>query len=616
MAQAPVIEARPATPPSRPVRMTRWQLAKQEEDFSMSLRSRSPPEPEPVKEDTAAAAQEPSPSQVHEAPEDMSEEEVAPPSQEEAVPQAVEEPQNAILEPSQESTREAPQAQGQTVTSPQEEHVQESTQAMVEEPVTTNANVPEQDVATPSLEVTKPEPKILTSEKPIEEAGTPATSVTPGRAISRSSTRSASRTPMRLEESISAIDDLEEALENVGRSLPSFDQLADDKSPRKARFSRTASPGKSPRHTAPRISMSPKVSRNPSLGPRSMKSAGLSRASSVRAPPKERTGSGEATDYLASKRRPISMTFAPPPPPAKSSKAPTTSDFQLPGERIAAELKAKKEERLKRMAEAGPAKARPISMPPPPKSTKPPTKSEFQLPGEKIAAELKARKEERLKRMAEGVATVPRQINLPPPPKSSKPRTVPKFQLPGEKFAAEMKARKEERLKREAEEANAAKKTAFKARPAPARKSVVAPVRQTAASQARERVMSKENTSGLTIQPLQRSSSVTANKRASIVQARSVSTSSSNRNSVFGIPGAAKPPPADAAVPKNKGREVFNRDRLEKEAQENERREKEEAAKRARVEAAERGRIASREWAKKQLEKRQAEARRAGEAMT
>ncbi|OAG07223.1 uncharacterized protein CC84DRAFT_1163442 [Paraphaeosphaeria sporulosa] len=613
-AQAPVIEEPPATSPSRPVRMTRRQLAKQEEDFSKSLRARDPPELEAVEEDTVAAAQEISSFKVREALKDKPEENIALSSQEqtEAGEEQVVEPQDAVLEPPQEFTEQLTQVQEQPATIPQEND-QDPATPTVEEQALTNADVPEQDVGTPSLEVTEPEPKVLASEKPVDEAATPATSVTPSRAISRSSTRSASRTPMRLEESISAIDDLEEALENVGRSMPSFDQLADDKSPRKARFSRTASPGKPPRQTGPRTSMSPKVSRNPSLGPRSMKSTGLSRASSVRAPLKERTGSGETTDYLASKRRPISMTFAPPPPPAKSNKAPTTSDFQLPGERIAAELKAKKEERVKRMAEVGPAKARPISMPPPPKSTKPPTKSDFQLPGERIAAELKAKKEERLKRMAEGDASAPRQVSLPPPPKSSKPPTVPKFQLPGEKFAAEMKARKEERLKREAEEAEAAKKTAFKARPAPARKPVAAPVRQTAASQARERIMSKENTSGPTIQPLQRSSSVTTNKRASIVQARSVSTSSSNRNSVIGNPGAAKLAPADAVVFKNKGREVFNRDRLEKEARENERREKEEAAKRARLEAAERGRIASREWAKKQLEKRQGEARRARE---
>lgn len=584
--QAPVIEERPATPP-RPVRMTRRQLAKQAEDTQLSS------------------------SRGDDASKGHPEQEVAPQIVEQTADRSIHEPQYATLEPTQEALQRVAELQEQPLTVPRE-HVQDHATPTRKEPAATNDHVPEQGVATPSVQVTEPEPKLLASEKPVEEARTPAASATPSRAISRASTRSASRTPMRLEESISAIDDLEEALENVGRSLPSFDQLADDKSPRKARFNRIASPGNAPRQVAS-TSVSPKVSGSSSLGSRSLRQTGLSRTSSVRAPPTKRAGPGESTDYLASKRRPISMNFAPPPPPARSSKAPTTSDFQLPGERVAAELKAKKEARLKRMAEAGPAKARPISMPPPPKSAKPPKKPEFQLPGERIAAELKAKKEERLKRMAETDTTVARHVSLPPPPKSSKPPTVPKFQLPGEKYAAEMKARKEERLKREAEEAEAAKTTAFKARPAPVRKPVTVPVRQNAASQARERIMSNENTSDLTVQPLQRSSSVIANKRASIVQARSVSTSSSNRNSIIGNLGAAKPAPTDAAVPKNKGREVFNRDRLEKEARESERREKEEAAKRARLEAAERGRIASREWAKKQLEKRQDEARRAKE---
>jgi hypothetical protein len=84
-------------------------------------------------------------------------------------------------------------------------------------------------------------------------------------------------------------------------------------------------------------------------------------------------------------------------------------------------------------------------------------------------------------------------------------------------------------------------------------------------------------------------------------QSRSTSTSSANRNSVI-VPKAVVTP-VDAAQQKLKGREVFNRDRMEKEARERERKEKEEAAKRARAEAAERGRIASREWAERQRKK-------------
>ncbi|EMC97463.1 hypothetical protein BAUCODRAFT_23750 [Baudoinia panamericana UAMH 10762] len=58
-----------------------------------------------------------------------------------------------------------------------------------------------------------------------------------------------------------------------------------------------------------------------------------------------------------SKPRPVSLSFPTPPPPSKSKKAPTTSTFQLPGEAVAAKLKAAKEERQKREAEAEEKKA-------------------------------------------------------------------------------------------------------------------------------------------------------------------------------------------------------------------------------------------------------------------
>jgi hypothetical protein len=61
--------------------------------------------------------------------------------------------------------------------------------------------------------------------------------------------------------------------------------------------------------------------------------------------------------------------------------------------------------------------------------------------------------------------------------------------------------------------------------------------------------------------------------------------------------------PVDAVMQKIKGKEVFNRDKMEKDARDRERKEKEEAAKQARAQAAERGRIASREWAERQRNK-------------
>ncbi|KAK4925863.1 hypothetical protein LTR49_007240 [Elasticomyces elasticus] len=66
-----------------------------------------------------------------------------------------------------------------------------------------------------------------------------------------------------------------------------------------------------------------------------------------------------------SKPRPVSLSFPTPPPPPKSKKAPTVSTFQLPGEAVAARLKAARDERAPKIEEVEttkkPAfKARPV----------------------------------------------------------------------------------------------------------------------------------------------------------------------------------------------------------------------------------------------------------------
>jgi hypothetical protein len=572
-------------------------LAKQQEDLSRSLRSRGPPQAPATEEgqDTEIGAQE-------DVPQDATKDESV--AQEDAV---LEDPVHAVLNVSGDVAEEpAPEAIETVEETEPHDLPLGPTIADETQPTAPEATALEfqPEAVTPSVEITsEPEPKTLTSEKPCEETTTPATSHTPSRAPSRSHSKS----PMRLEESIEAFDALEEALEQVGKAIV-FDQSADeDKSPRKATFPRSARTAKkSP--LASRVSRESSVASKQALKPSAPRSS-IVRSSSVRAPVKERKASAEVADYLASKRRPISMSFPTPPPPPKSTKAPTKATFQLPGEAVAAKLKAQKEERLKREAEEGPKKPRPISMPPPTKSTKPPTKPTFQLPGEAVAAKLKAQKEERLRREAEGEEPAPRQVSIPPRPKSTKPPTVASFQLPGEAIAAKLKAQKEERLKRE-EDAEFAKKASFKARPAPARKLVATAVRQTSTSKAREGLMSKESQAGVSIAPPpQRTSSLTVGKRSSMILPRAVSNSSatsSHRNSVILNTGPvvkSTVTPEDAVAQKAKGKQVFNRDKMEKENRDRERREKEDAAKKARAEAAERGRIASREWAEKQRKK-------------
>ena len=90
-------------------------------------------------------------------------------------------------------------------------------------------------------------------------------------------------------------------------------------------------------------------------------SAGNSKSAGEGQEPREK----KQTVIPHSRPRPVSLSFPTPPPPPKSRKAPTQSAFQLPGEAVAAKLKAAREERLKKEAEAPvekkPAfKARPV----------------------------------------------------------------------------------------------------------------------------------------------------------------------------------------------------------------------------------------------------------------
>ncbi|KAL5120476.1 hypothetical protein ACEQ8H_001494 [Pleosporales sp. CAS-2024a] len=570
------VDERPASPARKAVRLTRRQLAKQEEELRQLQRAPSPPRQPEIASATDHVAQSP----VDEAQEDRD----SAAKEEEPVPEL---------------------AEAQAPATPEEQLQQ--------------VEKIESETVAPSVEVTlEVEPKTLAAEKPSDAATTPTMSCTP----SRRTSRSPSKSPMRIEESIEALDALEEALENVGKAVSHFDASNDDKSPRKKLFSKDATTPSARTKTPRKPPMASKVSRTPSAAPKSMKptTTVLARASSVRVAPAQhvRKASTDTVDYLASKRRPVSVSFPTPPPPPKG-RAPTKPAFQLSSDAVAAKLKVQKEERLKRIAEreaqGAPIKQRPMSMAPAVKSTKEPTKANFQLPGEAIAAKLKAQKEERLKReagntQADGPKPRPASISMAAPVvKSTKPPTKANFQLPGEAIAARLKAQREERQKRE-EEAKAAKKTAAasKARTGPVRKPIVLPTR---------------TQPGVTIPPPpppppapksetlqyapQRSASLTSKRSSvqlSVSRSASISTNASTHSSSL-VVSKSSTAPVDAVQQKiKKGKQVFHRDhQMDQEAKDAERRDKEEAAKLARAQAAERGRIASREWAEKQRKK-------------
>jgi hypothetical protein len=245
------------------------------------------------------------------------------------------------------------------------------------------------------------------------------------------------------------------------------------------------------------------------------------------------------------------------------------------------------------------------------------------------------------------------------PAKSSKPPTKSTFSLPGEAIAAKLKAQREERAKQEEEEM---KKKLFKARPAPSmsRRPSVAP-RENKASLARKSsaqivpgsgenkenispkprpaVATSEAAKTLDIKKVRPTMSPAVRANSSVRRANS-STPSTNpmKKTTAGVPSIAPKPvtkpsaaprvasltrpvrPSNAiedltqpkAAAKVNGKEIYSRSKLEREKLDEERREKEEAAKKARAEAAERGRQASRDWAEKQ--KRKMEAQKAAQA--
>lgn len=212
----------------------------------------------------------------------------------------------------------------------------------------------------------------------------------------------------------------------------------------------------------------------------------------------------------------------------------------------------------------------------------------------------------------------------PPPPRSSKAPTKATFQLPGEAVAAKLKAAREERAKKEEED-----KKVFKARPVPAALKRAPSVKQTTASRARESLglgksvgpsagpaQHRRASSVATSRPAGARQSMASSKppavngarlapaaQARLHGAKRSSTSMANigkpRVDAAGRPNNAMTTSPPTGKGTTKGKEVFARAANAKDAAAREKRDKEEAARKARAEAAERSRLLSREWAER-----------------
>lgn len=257
--------------------------------------------------------------------------------------------------------------------------------------------------------------------------------------------------------------------------------------------------------------------------------------------------------------------------------------------------------------------ARPASLAPPKpiqKATKQPTISTFELPGERVARELKEKKAARLSMQVD-----PQKAAEASPPqrtrsiRSSKPPTVPNFELPGERYSRQKKERLEQKLREEEEEMR--RRRQFRAKPPPG---AAAPptVRSTFTSRQRQ-TPGAQSEQGSSLSPTAESSprsgaakrqSVTMTPSAvrtfSMASTSTVSTAGRSRNSSIGSTKVSTRATSSAGgsvgssskrdtmsveevqQQKVRGRRIFDRDNTVGQSKEQEKRDREEAMKLAR----------------------------------
>ena len=362
-----------------------------------------------------------------------------------------------------------------------------------------------------------------------------------------------SRSPIkpvsRIEDSVEAMDALEEALEQVVIDLPN---LPDDglESPVKVTHNAPKSKQTAMRPTSDtttqkrKIKPAPAAVKKPAIAGR--KAAPRSKPEdSVKVPPlmsfsNSPVKTAPKPRVSAAVRQSLSTT-KPAFVPAKSAKAPTKSTFALPGEAVAAKLKAQREERIKQEAEAEEEKKKFKARPVP----------RFSSATVRETAASKARQS-----LMIGSNVNNSNENMPPSSRGSRPST-------SNSAANDIKVKKRP-------SSMIVKSSVNTTKPTPA------------TSLTRTNNTATANTSATrSSRPI-----------STIIQhttTKSVVTQS------------------DIATQRARAKEIFGREYKMKEDMERTKKEKEEAAKKARLEAAERGRAASREWAERQKLKKQVE---------
>ncbi|KAL2155349.1 hypothetical protein VTH82DRAFT_90 [Thermothelomyces myriococcoides] len=402
-------------------------------------------------------------------------------------------------------------------------------------------------------------------------------------ASDNSSTGEHSRPLSRIEDSVEALDKLEEEIEAVAEV---------------AQLERVLSPeGGSPKANGASAKSTPmKRATSVRAAPDSAKSKTVERSASVRTKTTS-SGDDEKAATPSARRVPRPASLLPPKPLAKSTKPPTTSNFELPGEAVARQLKERRAQRQSQQISPEQAAAMMAAYyEPRAKSTKAPTRPTFELPGEAISrkkrekreAELRAQEEEERKR---------REFKARPIRASLTPTTVPRETLTS---LARQKAR--------ASTEGSGDSASTTATPVSKKRQSVMTMTTTPSSTSATRTTTTTTPATLPMRGRNPTASTSTDSASPTPRAASVSSSTAASTHSRTSRVSAE----EAAQQKLRGKEVFARDNSLAAERERERRERERAAKEAREKAAERSRELSRQWAEKQRLKKEAERRKGG----
>jgi hypothetical protein len=399
--------------------------------------------------------------------------------------------------------------------------------------------------------------------------------------------RSPAKRTSRIEDSIEAMDALEEAIEEVSK-LPQIKHL---ESPVKERQSPPRTLPPSARKTALDTKVVLKTPKSASKTPSKNKPTELKPA-----PP--RTNSGRvSTVEPTTKALTVNKSVSRPATVAPKSTRPSTT-LTAPSTMSFSNSPLKQLPEKKRVTSGALSTSKPAFVPA--KSSKPPTRSTFILPGEAVAAKFKTQREERAKQEEEKNKKTFKA--RPAPSMSGRPSVAPRENkaslarkssaqiTPGQ---SEDKENLEPKRPRPSTVPGTTLKTldVKKVRPEGSTVRANSSVRRTTTNStpptsATRRPVPDRPT--IAPKPITRPSM--APRVASLTRpVKSSPLSSSSLKSTVAI--------------KASGKDVYARTKLEREQEEKEKREKEDAAKKARAEAAERGRLASREWAEKQKQR-------------